>query len=268
MDRSLPDTTAGRQVIACRNGETERRSIAVIREKTLTIRLNDREWITLLTDGSEPLELALGHLYNEGLIDGPEQVRASVLNEAGDEARITADLDALPAAGRPLLASGGGRIPAYDRLMAAIKAGQITITGDWRLPLKTLYGFGALLADRSTTYRDTHGVHGAALLNRDEVLCFRDDIGRHNALDKLAGWLLQQRRAAADLAVYTTGRVSSEMMLKMARLGAPIVLSRSMPTATALELAELLGVTLVGRLRRDSCLIFSKPERIELKEEG
>lgn len=262
----MSDMIVSRPVINCEKEQTERREITVIREKALTVWLNDRELITLLTDGSEPLELALGHLHNEGMIDRLDQVRSRSMNEAGDEVRIAAELSEPPAAGRRLLASGGGRIAAYDRLTAAIEAGCIRITGDWRLPLGALYRFGARLAEWSATHRQTHGVHGAALLNREEVLCFRDDIGRHNALDKLAGWLLLNRRTAADLAVYTTGRVSSEMMLKMARLGAPIVLSRSMPTATALELAERLGLTLVGRLRRDSCLIFTRPERIDLME--
>jgi FdhD protein len=249
----------------CHDGERRRDSASVVRETPLTIRLNGRELVTLLTDGTQPEELALGFLHNEGLLDRLDQVRSAVFDPRAQEAAVEAAVDdALLTAvhGKRLIASGCGKGSLFYHVLDSIKAGRLRLDSDLRLPLDFIYEQATLLARRSTTYAQSRGVHGAALLNAGGVACFREDIGRHNALDKLAGWLLRADRGAGDMALYTTGRPTSEVALKAARMGTPIVLSRSMPTELALRLAEQTGLTVVGALRGRQCLIFTRPERV------
>lgn len=266
----MAETTTTRPVLVCRNGQLRPDQVAVVREQPLTIRLGDRELVTLLTDGSHPEELALGFLRNEGIIDTAAQVRSIRVDPKRGEALVDAAVDeALVTSvyGKRMVTTGCGKGSIFYHVLDAVKAGRVRVDSDLTLPLDYIFAQGSLLAGSSETYRKSRGVHGAALLDDKNILCFREDIGRHNALDKLAGWLLGSERDPGRLALYTTGRVTSEVLLKAGRMGLPIVLSRSMPTEMALQLAEQMGLTVVGSLRGASCIIFSRPERIVVTEE-
>ncbi|NLH49628.1 MAG: formate dehydrogenase accessory sulfurtransferase FdhD [Myxococcales bacterium] len=260
--------TVRRRILECRPGRVDEKEIQVVRETPLTVRLNSRELVTLLCDGENFRELALGFLYNEGLLERETALGRVAVNEKTGEADVEAKVDErlLTAIhGKRLVTTGCGKGSVFYHVLDSVKAGRVQIAGDLRLPLSFLIEQGRVLAGRSETHRQTRGTHGAALLDRAGVVCFREDIGRHNALDKLAGWLLTERRDPAELALYTTGRVTSEVVLKAARLGTPIIASRAMPTELALQLAEQIGLTVVCALRGSSCLVVLGPERIDLE---
>jgi len=266
----LAETTASRRVLVCRNQDVTETQAVVVREQPLTIRLGDRELVTLLTDGSHPDELALGFLHNEGLVDTAAQVRSVRVDPKRGEALVDANVDDTligSVYGKRMVTTGCGKGSIFYHVLDAVKAGRVRVTSDFALPLAYLYAQGTHLAASSDTYRKSRGVHGAALLDEQNIVCFREDIGRHNALDKLAGWLLTDGRDPARLALYTTGRVTSEVLLKAGRMGLPIILSRNMPTDMALQLAEQMGLTVVGSLRGTSCTIFTFPERVVFTEE-
>ncbi|MDP8225884.1 MAG: formate dehydrogenase accessory sulfurtransferase FdhD [Candidatus Lernaella stagnicola] len=261
----MSDSTVTRQVLICRQGLVQTAAGHVVRETPLTVRLGDRELVTLLTDGTHPDELAVGFLFNEGLLDEASQIRSVRVDEKRGEALIDAVVDEKlidSVYGKRLVTSGCGKGRIFYHVLDAVKAGRVRVIGDLVLPLTFIYEIGASLAGTSDTYKRTRGVHGAALLDNEGVVCFREDIGRHNALDKLAGWSLRGPGIGRGMALYTTGRVTSEVMLKAGRMRLPIILSRSMPTDMALQLAEQIGVTVVGGLRAGSCTIFTRPERI------
>jgi FdhD protein len=261
----VSETTVTRRVLVCRGNEARPAETAVVRETPLTVHLGDRELVTLLTDGSNLRELAVGFLRNEGLVDTAAQIRSVQIDEKKGEAHIAATFDqALIDAvyGKRMVTSGCGKGSIFYHVLDAVKAGKVRVKSDLRLPLAFIFGQSAALAGASDTYNKSRGVHGAALLSPEGVVCFREDIGRHNALDKLAGWLLLEGVTAGDLALYTTGRVTSEVMLKAGRMGLPIVLSRSSPTEMALQLAEQMELTVVGRLRPGQATIFTRPDRL------
>ncbi len=261
----MADSTVSRQVLICRGENVHSEQRAVVRETPLTILLGERELVTLLTDGTWLDELAVGFLHNEGLLDTGEQLRSVRVDEKRGEALVDAAIDIKlvdSVYGKRLITSGCGKGSIFYHVLDAVKAGRVKVESDLTLSTAFIYKYARELAGASDTYKKSRGVHGAALLGRAGVVCFREDIGRHNALDKLAGHLLLQGRRAVDMSLYTTGRVTSEVLLKAGRMGLPIILSRSMPIEMALQLAEQLGITVVGGLRAESCTIFTHPERI------
>jgi len=259
------------KALVCQDLATHEEPVEIAPERPLTIFLNDRELVTLLTDFSFPRELALGFLHNEGLVDRMAQVRAVQIDERQGEARVQADIpEKLIQAvyGKRLVTSGCGKGSIFYHVLDAVKTGRMRIESDLRFPLSALYERAADLAHGSETYRRTRGVHTAALFDPQTIFCLREDIGRHNALDKLAGWLLDHETDSRHIALYTTGRLTSEVMLKAGRIGVPLIVSRSTPTALALQLGEQLGLTAVGALRGRRCIIYLHPERISGTEES
>jgi len=262
-------TIKPRRAWVCDDARIAEEPIEVVAERPLTIRLNDRELVTLLTDFTHPRELTLGFLRNEGLLDDIGRLRRLQIDEKTGEALVEAEvaeklIDAVY--GKRLVTSGCGKGSIFYHVLDSIKAGQVKVEGKLRLDLKRIYQYGADLSRASDVYRKTRGVHGAALLDAEKVLIFREDIGRHNALDKLAGWALENEVDTAACALYTTGRITSEVMIKAGRMGAPIILSRSAPTDLALQLGEQIGLTVVGYLRGRRCRVYLHPERIDFPE--
>jgi FdhD protein len=243
-------------------------TVPVVPEVPLTIRLNGRTLTTLLTDGTHPVELALGFLYNDGWLEDHRQVRALDVGTDGSEVSVTlqgeeAAVDAADHgdAGRAAT-TGCSQGSGFARQLALLRSGRWTVAGELRLPLAALCGQARELAERSSVYRRTRSLHAAALLDGANVLCFREDVGRHNALDKLAGWLLRARPRTAGFALFLTGRITGEVVLKAARMGTPLVFSLARPTLLALRLAQQHGITVVGTAGSASCLVFTHSHRV------
>ncbi|MGM0395652.1 MAG: formate dehydrogenase accessory sulfurtransferase FdhD [Bacillota bacterium] len=231
----------------------------VIREYPLTIYLNEQEIITLLCTPENLEELAVGFLLSEGFIDDFDEIIKRDLDEEKGTIYIEADIEERPLReklrGKRTITSGCGKGTSFYNVLDSTKIRKIK-------EIVEIYPGNVLqlmrdFNNKSTLFNDTGGVHSCALCNKEEILVHRDDIGRHNALDKILGWGHINGFDFGDKMVFTTGRISSEILIKVAKRGIPIVISRSAPTSLAVDLAKELGITLVGFARGDKMNIYT-----------
>jgi len=233
-------------------------------ESALTIRLDGEEFATMVCTPSDLEELVYGFLASEGIILRADDVASLSIDADGGFARV--ELRNPQAAGKDsvskrFIASCCGKSRQFyflnDARTARTSTSSITLTPQ--------QAFARLreLQDGSDEFRRTGGLHNAALCTPEKLLLQRSDIGRHNALDKLFGRCLLDRLPMRDWIVAFSGRLSSEVILKAAKLGAAVVLSKSAPTTLAVELAHDLGITAVGFIRGDSMNVYTHPERMK-----
>jgi FdhD protein len=227
----------------------------VVAEYALTIFLNDVEVVTLLCTPAELRFLAAGYLYSEGLVRDREDIVEVSLNEAAGTARV-ATRSGLQPSPRRMVASGGGRgtvsAPAPPRIASDAK---ITVSG--------IFDLVARFAEHSDIFKATGGVHSAALCQDGSILVFSEDIGRHNAIDKVFGRCLLEGIMTEGRVLVTSGRVSSEILLKVARWRIPILISKSAATDAAVRLAETAGITLVGFVRGKKANVYAHGGRVD-----
>ena len=235
----------------------------VVREVPLTIVLNSQELVTLLCSPAGLDYLAVGFLVSEGLLKTREDLRGVTVDDRAGVARVETATDAgLPrdALFKRVITSGCGRGAS---LYSAADVGTLE-----KVESRTLVSSAEILAlmhqfqQRSEVYRATGGVHSAALCDTKTTLVFAEDIGRHNAIDKVFGRCLLDDVATEGRIVTTSGRVSSEMLFKVARRGVPLVVSKSAPTNLGIRLAGELGITLVGFVRGKRMTVYSNSWRI------
>src|SRR6202171_1367419 len=224
----------------------------VLREQPLTVYVDGERFLTLLCSPFELDALVLGYLWMEKVIGSLDEVAELQISEVDGRADVTLQ--------RPVT------LPT-ERILTSGCGGGITFRIDPRLfprIVSDLRVRPAVLGDRmrdliqeAVHYRASRGIHGAALADRDRVLLVAEDVGRHNAVDKIMGLAVQRGIPTQDKILLSTGRVSSEMLLKAARMSVPIVASRTSPTEMAVALAEQLGVTIVGYLRGDRLNLYA-----------
>ena len=248
------------------------REIAIPAERALTVFVDKRELVTLMTLGAAPELLVLGYLRNQRLVDS-----------VADIASITVDWEVQAAA----VATRAG-IERFDektaRRVVTTGCGQGTVFGDLmgdldrivlppadqpaaRLSQSALYGLLDAVRRQESTYKSAGSVHGCALFRQDELLMFVEDVGRHNAIDTIAGWMWLNGVHGGDKVFYTTGRLTSEMVIKSAQMGVPIVVSRSGITQMGHEIAGKLGLCLFGRATHRHFICYSGFERFEAQPE-
>lgn len=236
----------------------------VVRETALTIHVNGKELATLVCSPMDLEYMAVGFLCAEGILQKREDLKGITLDEEEGMAWVETGGDAslaekvflkryiTPCCGR----SRTSFYFATDALLCR------PVTSELKVSRKTVVNLAAELQERSGLFRRTGGVHGAALARNDEILIFREDIGRHNTLDKIYGQCFLEEIPRHDKMIIFSGRVSSEILLKVAKMGAPILVSRSAPTDLALKLAEDLRVTVIGFARGNRMNIYTHPDRI------
>nr|WP_300309495.1 formate dehydrogenase accessory sulfurtransferase FdhD [Halomonas sp.] len=233
-------------------GQSHRQAIAA--ERALTVYLNRREIVTLMSLGEDPEALVVGYLRNQGLIGAREDLEAVFVDWDVEAAAVVTRYlpeDLETRLGQRTVTTGCGQGTVFGRLLDSVPKARLTPT-----PLKqsVVYALLENLAAYNETYRSAGAVHGCALCRQEKVLDFVEDVGRHNAVDTLAGreWLNEGTSDAtgtkADI-FYTTGRLTSEMVLKVAQMGISVLLSRSGVTQKGVELAERFGVLLVARAK-------------------
>jgi FdhD protein len=243
-------------------GATKERDL-VARESPVTIFVNDVDLVTLLCSPKDIECLAVGFLFTEGLINGKEDIRSILADE--DEGVVWVE-------------TVGGKEPPGD-----ILAKRVVTTGcgrGWSLmdssslkkvlkragDLKVESGQVALLMkefqEKSMVYKRTGGVHSAGLADHRGIVAFGEDVGRHNAIDKVLGRCILESVDTKGLVLMTSGRVTSDLLIKAARAGIPIIISRSAPTDISVRLARNLGVTLVGFARGSRMNVYSNEWRI------
>src|SRR3954466_5801295 len=243
------------------NEAGERVETDVVVERGLTLYLNAQEIVTMMTINDYPEYLALGYLLNQNMlkpddvvigVDYDEDLSVVVVRTE----RQTNFEDKLK---KRTQTSGCAQGTAFGDLMEALESVELP-----KAELRTswLYQMTQAINTMPSLYLEAGAIHGCVLCKEGTPVCYTEDVGRHNAVDKIAGWIYRHGVDPADKILYTTGRLTSEMIIKTVRMGIPILVSRSGFTAWGVELARQVGLTLVGRTRGKRFIALSGQERI------
>lgn len=276
---SLPRLTHAQAPLTCEveavneYGETQRISIPA--ERALTVYVDKRELVTLMTLGAHPELLVLGYLRNQRLV-----------KDVADIDSITVDWDVGAAAvktrhgiedieektARRVVTTGCGQGSVFGGLMDEVDG--IVLPRDAHISQGQLYALVNTIRLKETTYKSAGSVHACALFamtaGDPEMLLFVEDVGRHNAIDTIAGWMAMQNNPSvneADKVFYTTGRLTSEMVIKSAQMGVPIVVSRSGITQMGHQVAQAVGLCAIGRATNKRFVCYANPQRLTLQPE-
>jgi FdhD protein len=248
------------------------RDVAVAGEHPLTLYVDKREILTLMTLGAAPEALTIGYLRNQRLVERLDEIVAVQVDWETNSVAVKtrhglADLDAKTA--RRTTTSGCGQGTVFGDLMGEIDKIRLPTANDpaARLSQATLYRLLDAVRRQESTYKSAGSVHGCALFRQHEMLIFVEDVGRHNALDTIAGWMWVHGVEGGDKVFYTTGRLTSEMVMKSAQMGVPIVVSRSGITQMGLELGQRLGLALFGRATNRHFICYCGFERFDAEPE-
>ncbi len=234
---------------------------AVVEERPLTIFLNGQEIVTAMTIGDYPEYLALGFLRNQGMLRDGESVRGVDYDDELQTVVVRTD--------------GATRYEEKLRKKTRTSGCAIgTVFGDMMEGLEGLtlppaevrtswlYALAQRINTTPSLYLEAGAIHGTVLCREDRPLVYMEDVGRHNAVDKIAGWMLSEGVGPEDKILYTTGRLTSEMVIKTALMGIPALASRSGFTAWGVEIAQQVGLTLIGRMRGRRFVCLSGEERL------
>ena len=274
LNSSKPRLTLSRPALTQSVGVVNERGVSgwaeIPAERALTIYLDKKELVTLMTLGAEPELLVLGFLRNQRLIDSVDQIESITVDwtigegEVGEpgvaavKTRANAQVVIERSAER-VVTTGCGQGSVFGDLMAHIDEIELPPA---QITQSQLYGLVNAIRLQETTYKSSGSVHGCALFQGEEMLKFVEDVGRHNAVDTIAGWMWMHDVSAQDKVFYTTGRLTSEMVIKSAQMGVPVVVSRSGITQMGLDVAKRLGLCAIGRATNKRFLCFSAPERL------
>jgi FdhD protein len=306
---SLPYLTQASAPLTCEvdavNEYGELHPISIPAERALTVYVDKRELVTLMTLGAQPELLVLGFLRNQRLVQSVQEVESITVDwEVGAAAvktrRGISDIEARTA--KRVVTTGCGQGSVFGDLMAEVDN---LVLPDATLTQSQLYGIVNAIRLQESTYKSAGSVHGCALFQGEDMLVFVEDVGRHNAIDTIAGWMWMQEDVAPTLAIacaalptqrampclgrpgaaaastlqagvgmsgadkvfYTTGRLTSEMVIKSAQMGVPIVVSRSGITQMGHQVAQRIGLCTIGRATNKRFLCYTGPERLLLQPE-
>ena len=234
---------------------------AVVVERALTIFLNSQEIVTAMTINDYPEYLALGYLLNQNMLQPDDVVTGVDYDEelAVVVVRTERATNYEQKLKKKVQTSGCAQGTVFGDLMEVIETARLPAA---ELRTLWLYELTRKINTTPSLYLEAGAIHGCVLARQDRPLVYLEDVGRHNAVDKIAGWMFRHRVAAADKIFYTTGRLTSEMVIKTVRMGIPILVSRSGFTAWGVELARKANLTLVGRARGKRFLALAGENRI------
>lgn len=237
--------------------------LQVVAERPLTLFLNSQEIVTMMTIGDHPDLLAVGYLLNQGMlrkddiitgIDHDDDLEVVVV-------RTERQTDYEEKMKKKVRTSGCAQGTVFGDMMGAFE--DIALNPDARLKTSWLYNLTHTINTVPSLYLTAGAIHGCVLCEQDRPLVYMEDVGRHNAVDKIAGWMMMNNVDASSKMFYTTGRLTSEMVIKTVLMGIPILVSRSGFTAWGVELARQAGLTLIGRARGKRFVALSGAERID-----
>ncbi len=252
----------------------ERRHIPIPAERPLTVFVDKRELVTLMTLGASPELLVLGWLRNQRLIDSVTEVESITVDwDVGAAAVKTHEglHDVAARTAQRVVTTGCGQGTVFGDMMSAIDAVALPGADVARIRQGSLHAMLETMRQRNSIHRKAGSVHGCALFRVTpqscELLMFCEDVGRHNAIDTIAGWMGLHAVDGADKVFYTTGRLTSEMVMKSAQMGVAIIVSRNGVTAMGHEMASRLGMTLFGRAANRHFLCYTGFERFDSEPE-
>lgn len=236
-------------------------TLSVVEERPLTIFLNGQEIVTAMTIGDYPEYLAVGFLHNQGMLQPGETVEGVDYDEDLDLVVVRTDGQTSyeEKLRKKTRTSGCAVGTVFGDMMEGLEGlvlPQTDVRTSW------LYALSAQINRTPSLYLETGAIHGTVLCCADRPLVYMEDVGRHNAVDKIAGWMLSEDVPAEDKILYTTGRLTSEMVIKTAMMGIPVLVSRSGFTAWGVEIARSTGLTLIGRLRGQRFVCLSGESRL------
>ena len=265
--RRLPELTnaglAATASVVSYNEYNEAVEGAVAVERALTIYLDKREVVTLMTLGNHPELLILGWLRNQRMVDDIEAIKAIQVDWETESVAITthAGVENLDEKlEHKTVTTGCGQGTVFGDLMDDID--KVKMQQPY-LKQSSIYGLLKALNEYNEVYKNAGAVHGCALCTGESIEQFIEDVGRHNAVDAIAGHMWLEDLQGHDKLFYTTGRLTSEMVIKVALMGIPVLLSRSGITRMGLEIAEKVGVTLIARAKGRHFLVYHGRELIE-----
>ena len=241
----------------------EELQIRVVEERPLTIFLNGQEIVTVMTIRDHPEYLALGYLLNQRMLL-PDDIVTAVDYEEDIETivvRTKRKTDYEKKLRKKTLTSGCAQGTVFGDMMEHIDS--VQLSPDAVLKTSWLYALSRKINTQPSLYLTAGAIHGCVLCEADCPLIYMEDVGRHNAIDKIAGYMLRNGVAAEGKMFYTTGRLTSEMVLKTVQMGIPVLISRSGFTAWGVELARQTGLTLVGRAKGKRFIVLAGEERIQ-----
>lgn len=247
-----------------------REQVAIPAERALTVYVDKREIVTLMTLGAHPEWLVLGYLRNQRLVGDVSEVESITVDwEAGEDGAGVAAVktrhgiaDIAARTEKRVVTTGCGQGSVFGDLMGEVDSLQLP---DARISQARLYAVLNAIRLQETTYKSAGSVHGCALFHGEQMQIFVEDVGRHNAIDTIAGWMWMNGVAAhADSIFYTTGRLTSEMVIKSAQMGVAVVVSRSGITQMGYDVATRLQLCTIGRATNKHFLCYTSPQRMQL----
>ena len=247
-----------------------REQVSIPAERALTVYVDKREIVTLMTLGAHPELLVLGYLRNQRVVGDVSEVESITVEwEAGEDGAGVAAVktrhgiaDIAARTEKRVVTTGCGQGSVFGDLMAEIDTLALP---DARISQARLYAVLNAIRLQETTYKSAGSVHGCALFSGEQMQIFVEDVGRHNAIDTIAGWMwMHGVKANADSIFYTTGRLTSEMVMKSAQMGVVVVVSRSGITQMGYDVATRLQLCTIGRATNKHFLCYTSPERLQL----
>lgn len=269
IPQRLPRLTQARaelvETVEALNELGEPETLQIPAERPLTVYVDRRELVTLMTLGAQPELLVLGYLRNQRLLDSVDEIESVTVDWEVNAAAVATrgGIDRIEErTARKVVTTGCGQGSVFGGLMDEV--------GSIRLPAAQitqaqLYALVNTMRLHESTYKSAGSVHGCALFRGGDLLCFVEDVGRHNAIDTIAGWMWMQDAAqmqGQDKVFYTTGRLTSEMVIKSAQMGVPVVVSRSGMTQMGRAVALQLGLCAIGRATNRRFVCYTAPERL------
>lgn len=236
-------------------------NLNVVEERPLTIFLNAQEIVTAMTIGDYPQYLALGFLRNQGMLQDDDILRGVDYDEELETVvvRTKSQTTYEHKLKKKTRTSGCAVGTVFGDMMEGLEG--VTLP-DLRIRTSDLYALAATINRTPSLYLEAGAIHGTVLCQGNRPLVYMEDVGRHNAVDKIAGWMLSEGVGAADKTLYTTGRLTSEMVIKTAMMGIPVLASRSGFTAWGVEIAQQIGLTLIGRMKGQRFVCLAGEDRL------
>ncbi|HER27280.1 MAG TPA: formate dehydrogenase accessory sulfurtransferase FdhD [Rhodospirillales bacterium] len=237
-------------------------STSVTVERPMTLFLNGQEIVTMMTIGDYPEYLALGYLLNQNMITADDSITAIDFDEDIDTIVVRTDrkTNFEEKLKKKTLTSGCAQGTVFGDVMESFD--KVTLPDDATLSTSSLIALLKTINTLPSLYLKAGAIHGCVLAEGDQPIFYMEDVGRHNAVDKIAGYMFREKITGGDKIFYTTGRLTSEMVIKTVQMGIPILVSRSGFTAWGVDLARQVGLTLIGRARGQRFVALAGQQRI------